>query len=116
MDDAIFDREDMVGIGVQASTGQECIELIQVLALEENDGRAVGRNVPGLRIGAYRVCAKKQRQDADLLIARANTQGEWGSFETHSYRRDLRTASMFVLFMEGGRGLFICSHSLFLAA
>jgi hypothetical protein len=76
----MFHIEDMVGIGVQASTAQECIELIQVLAVEENDGLPVGRNVLGLRIGACRAYAKKQDEAADLLIVRANTHGKWGPF------------------------------------
>lgn len=31
----------MVRVGVQARTAQECIELTQVLAAEENDGSAI---------------------------------------------------------------------------
>jgi hypothetical protein len=62
MDDAIFDSEDTVGIGVQPSTAQECIELIQVLAVEEKDGWAAGRNVLGVCVGAYRAYAKNKKK------------------------------------------------------
>jgi hypothetical protein len=58
MDDAILHGEDMVGIGVQAGTAQERIELIQVLAVEENDGWAVGRNVLASRVDAQRAYTK----------------------------------------------------------
>jgi hypothetical protein len=40
-----------------------------------------GRNVLGLRVGAYRAYAKNQGEDADLLIVRANTHGEWSPFK-----------------------------------
>jgi hypothetical protein len=116
MHNAIFHRDDMVVIRVQASIGQECIELIHVPSVEENDGWAVGRNIPSLRNGARREYAEKQDQAADLLIVRANTQGEWSPFETHSPRRELGTASMFVLSMKERSGLCICRHFLFLAA
>jgi hypothetical protein len=81
MDDAILHNEDMVGIGVQSGTAQECIELIQVLALEENDGWAVGRNVLASRVDAQRAYTKEHDQAADLLITRAKTHGEWNPFK-----------------------------------
>ena len=66
----------MVWIGVQAITAQECIELIQILAVEEKDGWAVGRNVLGLPVGKCRAYAKKKDEAADLQMVRANTHGE----------------------------------------
>ncbi len=45
MDDAVFDPEDMVGIGVQAFGLEEGIEVVEVLTVEEDDGGAMRWNV-----------------------------------------------------------------------
>src|SRR5271155_1377775 len=76
MDNAILHSEDMVGIGVQAIAAQDCVELIQILAVEEKDGWAVRRNVLGLPVGNCRAYAKKKDEAADLQM---NTHGEWRS-------------------------------------
>jgi hypothetical protein len=65
----------MVGVGIQARTGYECIELTQVFAVEENDGWAMDRNGPSLCDGARRASAKQQEQGADLLVLRLNNRG-----------------------------------------
>ena len=67
MNNAMFHSEDMVGIGVQAIAAQECIELIQILAVEVKGGWAVGRNVLGLPVGE---CEHTQRRRMKLLIFR----------------------------------------------
>ena len=76
MHNAVFHREDVVGIRVQASAFQERLELTEVLAVEENDGWAVGRNIFGLRAGPYPADAEKHNDAADLQISRANTHGD----------------------------------------
>jgi hypothetical protein len=45
---SLFNREDVVGIGVQSGRGQKGVELAQVLAVEENHGRPMLGNLSGL--------------------------------------------------------------------
>jgi hypothetical protein len=82
MDVAILYNEDMVRIGVQAIAAQECIELTKVFAVEDKDGRAVGRNIFAPRANAECAYKQKHNQAADFLIARANTHGEGNPFKS----------------------------------